>query len=585
MNTSILKVLTAITARANGRSVAAALVVAAMISVTILPGSLSNQARALAARHSQVRAQAAGVTPSYDQDHAVTQIIPASGGSLATTGADGTLFTLYIPVDGLLSAARVTMTPVNSIEGLPLSGGLAAAVQVEPAGLQLWKYATLVIEPVDAVAPAFETGFSWDESGSDFHLYSLQLPSRIQRENSNGSGLQLNPRGLVFKLLHFSGYGVGAGTDADRDAQRQQPPSYSEARFEQQFEAVAGKERRRQLASIGGDAEIDAGIRPAASEGEYEEQAEWVADADNQLREQYTNETRPAMDAALASRDDAQLKCAAEKALGWDRKAELLGVSGKFYKKAHKAIFKYLDKALQIVADNSGRRCGQNNKPEEVAVLLGIARQQELLGFDSSKTLENVEKCGKFELEFDSEIDISSDPETTRTHVHAKVPIKLKLEAGHNVEGVAPLEYFSFQFTPALCSATATTKDAELVVVSFSVDINPRQIGDCTTATSGSKFQLLSVDIEPGQPREVITMICPPPPAGIGTFTLPESSNWFLFFAALHADEQGEGGYKIAGWEPGSGSLLARRTYSRDKSFGPASATERTAMNLWHRPE
>ena len=220
-------------------------------------------------------------------------------------------------------------------------------------------------------------------------------------------------------------------------------------------------------------------------------------------------------------------------------------------------------------------------------MLLGLARQQELLGFDSSKTLENVEKCGKFELEFDSEIDISTAPETTRTHVHAKLPIKIKIDgSGHNVEGVAPLEYFSFQFIPAeVCTATATTKDAELVVLSFSVDINPRQIGDCTTATSGSKFQLLSVDIEPGQPTEVITMICPPPPAGIGTFTLPESSNWFLFFAALHADEQGEGGYRIAGWEPGSGSLLARRTYSRERNFGEAMATERTAMNLWHRPE
>ncbi|HEU4389142.1 MAG TPA: hypothetical protein VFV34_15175 [Blastocatellia bacterium] len=586
MNARLLKPLREVTTRTPaGRRAVVALVLVAMIALGALPGYSSIHTRLLTTDRSQVELQALNVTPSYDQAHAVTQIISGGGGSLATTGADGTRFTLYVPVDGLLGAASVTMTPVDSVGGLPLSGGLAAAVKLEPAGLRLWKSATLVIEPPQAVSPDSETGFSWDEPGSDFHLFSLELPSRIQRENSSSAGLQLNPRGLVFKVLHFSGYGVGNATDADRAAQQQRPPSYSEAQFEQRLQAPASRERRRQLASRPSAEGLDADLQSAAADGEYQEDSEWVAEADKMLRDRYNNEIKPEMDAALESRDDARLKCAAGKALGWNRNAELLGMSGKFYDKATRKIFKFLRAALEIVADNSSKRCSQQ-KPEEVAVMLGIARQQELLGFDSSKTLENAQKCAKFEIEFDSEIDIKTAPATMSAHVHAKVPIKVEIGSAESASGTGPLEYFSFRFTPAeVCSATATTKNAELVVAGFSVDINPRQIGDCTTATSSSSFHLLSVDIEPGQPTETVTMICPPPPAGIGNFTLPASSHWFLFFANLHQDEQGEGGYKITGWEPVSGSLLARRTYSRDRSFGDASVTERTAMNLWHRPE
>src|SRR6185503_6111098 len=112
-----------------------------------------------------------------------------------------------------------TMTPVSMVGGLPLSGGLAAAVQLEPDGLRLFNFATLVVEPPQSLSPNQETSFAWDQAGDDFHLFPMQTPNSTRRENARGSALALNPRGLIFKLLHFSGYGVGSGTDADRAAQ------------------------------------------------------------------------------------------------------------------------------------------------------------------------------------------------------------------------------------------------------------------------------------------------------------------------------------------------------------------------------
>src|SRR5215813_10835461 len=55
------------------------------------------------------------VVPTLDSDHAVTQIVPAGGGTVTATGADGSKFTLIIPVNSLLSSARVKMTPVSAV--------------------------------------------------------------------------------------------------------------------------------------------------------------------------------------------------------------------------------------------------------------------------------------------------------------------------------------------------------------------------------------------------------------------------------------------------------------------------------------
>lgn len=563
------------------RSAVLTLALVALIAASVLPGYSSSHATRLATRQAGTEPQGLTVTPAYDRSRSVTQIVLADGGTVTATGGDGTQFTLIVPVNSLLSAARITMTPVTAVGGLPLSGGLAAAVQLEPDGLRLFNMATLVIEPPQSVSPSLETSFAWDQTGDDFHLFPMLPPSSIQRENVKASGPQLSPRGLVFKLLHFSGYGVGSGTDADRAAQQQRQPSGSEARFEQRLEAIMGKERKRQLATAQTAAEIDS-VRTTADDDDPDYLSELV-----QLhQDRYTNEVKPAMDAALISKDDRDLQCAVQKALGWERQTELLGLTGKFFTKTYKKLWKFIRQALDIVGENASQRCSKEHKPEEVATLLGVARMQELLGFDDSKTIENAKRCAHLELEFDSEIDLETGAGPLKMHVHAKVPLPVGLNATIDGPlGEAPLEYSSCQWilTDTDCSVTIVTQDATLLVASLNVDLNPRTIGDCNTSNSAGTLNIISVIIIPGIPREVITLICPDDPPL--TVTLP---GWSATFDKFHSDEAVSDpalGYSVSGWEAANGSLLGRRTYSRDGSLDGLPMTERTAINLWHRPE
>ena len=111
---------------------------------------------------------------------------------MSVTAQDGTKYTLTMPKDALLSAVEVTMTPVDTIAGLPLTKGLVGAVQLEPHGIQLNKPASLTIEPPADAPVAEQTAFLYHQGGHDFHLYPLG-PERT----------------LTMRLMHFSTPGVG----------------------------------------------------------------------------------------------------------------------------------------------------------------------------------------------------------------------------------------------------------------------------------------------------------------------------------------------------------------------------------------
>jgi hypothetical protein len=158
----------------------------------------------------------------HDASRAVTVRIPTAGGTLSTTAADGSRFTLEIPKDALLSDRDVTLTPVSSIGGLPLSGGLAAAVHVEPEGLVLYESATLTIEPAAAVSRSEAITFSYQGAGAEFFLHP-PLP---------GAGAIRVP------VLHFTGFGVGRGTKADVDAQALRLPTLEVDQLSQRLAVV-----------------------------------------------------------------------------------------------------------------------------------------------------------------------------------------------------------------------------------------------------------------------------------------------------------------------------------------------------------
>ncbi|HEX2168179.1 MAG TPA: hypothetical protein VHG09_13175, partial [Longimicrobiales bacterium] len=126
-------------------------------------------------------AQPLTLETTQDDDHAVTRVITSRGGTLIATGGDGTRYRLRIPEGAVLSPVSITMTPVASVSGLPVSGGNAAAVQLEPSGLQLYRAAELTIMPRVDVPAAEQVAFAWYGTGQDAHQYPLRLdPDRIQ---------------------------------------------------------------------------------------------------------------------------------------------------------------------------------------------------------------------------------------------------------------------------------------------------------------------------------------------------------------------------------------------------------------------
>ena len=84
-------------------------------------------------------------TVTESNNKTVSQVIGMEGGTLSTTGNDGSSFVLTIPAGALSMATTIDMSPVAAISGLP--GGLVAAADLRPAGLFLWAPATLSITP------------------------------------------------------------------------------------------------------------------------------------------------------------------------------------------------------------------------------------------------------------------------------------------------------------------------------------------------------------------------------------------------------------------------------------------------------
>ena len=133
------------------------------------------------------------VTP--ESGNTVTALIPAAGGELAATGADGTVYTLTIPDKALMTDTEISMTPVAAMKGLPTGDDVTFAVQLAPDGLHLEDFATLTITPKMALPIDQQVPFGYEAAGAGMFV---ALPV-------------VNDPGVQLRILHFSGYGVTKG--------------------------------------------------------------------------------------------------------------------------------------------------------------------------------------------------------------------------------------------------------------------------------------------------------------------------------------------------------------------------------------
>ncbi len=75
------------------------------------------------------------VAPTLDNKHSVTQVVSAAnGGVVSITGADGSVFTLTIPPNALLSDEAITMTPLTAWWDCPSAADSWPAFDSVPPG-------------------------------------------------------------------------------------------------------------------------------------------------------------------------------------------------------------------------------------------------------------------------------------------------------------------------------------------------------------------------------------------------------------------------------------------------------------------
>lgn len=155
-----------------------------------------------------------------DASRAVTATIGEQGGQLNATSADGAAYSFVVPAGALEFDEVITLTPAADVEHFRLSGGLAGAANLEPAGLYFFTPTRLYITPTIALTAPLHLGFAFDGAGH-FHLRPLLSPTRsvaVALVTPAAMGSE-----LIQEIRLLQGYGVGSGTAEDVTVQRAQP--------------------------------------------------------------------------------------------------------------------------------------------------------------------------------------------------------------------------------------------------------------------------------------------------------------------------------------------------------------------------
>lgn len=287
-----------------------------------------------------------------------SQAIGPEGGTLNAIGLDGTKFTLEIPKDAIAEDTFVSMIPVASIAGIPLSKGLVGAVQFEPDGLRLSQPALLTVEPTRPIPVSEQVGFAYAGAGQDFHLAPLAPRTDM----------------IQVYVFNFSGAGVGQGSTADIGAAI---PASPLARLQQKTAEAIQRDREQGNEMLSGETiKIVEGAL-----GEYQAFLE-------------TSLKRAGSDCSLAQQVMAEQ-------IALERQMQLLGVASDdqdagwlVSASAEKALENCVKEAVEELRKACAEGASQEKIAAAVARLIGYERTRQILGAadETSSPLADVDK-------------------------------------------------------------------------------------------------------------------------------------------------------------------------------------------------
>ena len=541
------------------RPVLALLLIPLAASACVLPGMPgASSGAADFAEAGDPSTEPVRVRLSTDDAHAATAEIPAEGGSLSTTGADGTRFTLEIPTGALLAPTTITMTPIASMDGLPTPEGLAAAVEFEPDGMVLYEVARLTIDLAEPVGldQQIPIGVSGDE-----HDLELAFSEVL------GDTLQL-------QLLHFSSAGVAKGTLADLEPVRRRLGGSAEARLRSLAIFQSTLSRQRQLVGV-----EDTGIDPAFLE--------------SFVREFRALVLGPRLNAAEES-------CAAGRLalltyFEFQRTLQLLG-----HPQADEGFSQEILGLIPTIARQCITEEYEMCRDDHIAhhILLAITeieRQIQLLGLEGASLEAAMEearqlaaKCLRFELKFESEVSGSAVNVRDATSTMTGTALLLYDPRTGKITGDAPLENSVFEVgeylaPPMKCIGTGSPGPAgPLTVYGVTFLVKHRGPDDPLGYVAD-----LVLNYDTGQSsHETLEATCSY--AGMSVATGPvEVPIWAAGFTQAHVNEvsvgEAGGAFQAEGWTVEGGDLFAELEW--DLSAAALSGSEKGFFELYHRPE
>jgi len=396
-----------------------------------------------------------------------------AGGVLTTTGLDGTQFTLDIPEGALLAPELITMTPVEAISDLPVPGGLVAAVDLQPSGLEFWEPVVLTIDPVADIPPEEQTPFLI--SLGEFVLHPLVLES---------SEIQL-------PLTHFSAAGLAQGPVTDL-------PRLSSA-FDAYTAAVAALVLPQRPALLGG----------GSGDPQFASDLAELADA------YYDANLAPGLEVADANVAGFGACPVAIQLVrhAWAFAALGQSIGGQQQYPRLQAALQALSPHLAGCRQGDFNRCVQFHDLGAIGRIIAYTRVMALLGIpDSPSPLdEMVEKCARFEVSFlswictDDVLDICQEGISYRFLTRQNPVFSMSLTPSTGPLASAPLELatgggaWNEHFG---CQGYMESPGSTLQILGGGVSAN---LLSSRTSRTTPPFRLI---INPGAPEETLFLTC-----------------------------------------------------------------------------
>ncbi len=529
-------------------------------------------------------------TTTIDASRAATARIGPDGGSLTATGADGSRFLLEIPADAMIDEIEITMTPIESMDGLPLPDGLAAGVQLEPEGMAFYDFVTLTIEP--AVSIPVDHQLPIGTSGTTGAVY---LPL-----------IDLDPDAIRLQLTHFSSAGLSKGLTSDLEPVRQRLGGDADARLNSLFAREVAWARQH------GQSNVDM-VAATFLLDEYRKQV-----------------IEPRLKAASESCAAARL--AMLTSINYGRLRMLVGLSDESDDELEKLTPIYAKVCLQEEYELCRDEHIVHRMLPVISHLEKLRFRTGLFTAEMDQIMAHAQdlavRCLHFEVVFESSARMESDGTYNESEVESK--IEIRYDPGSippAVTGSSALVNTKYEVSDPIGGACKTTGNRgggtfEVMHLLF------------TVVRSGPDDPVGHVEdvrliYAPGISTETVTATCP----GAGSMTTPPNSIWSNTYLGVHRGELGgyddlpgsgeaqpppiaeltidqiralmqSGGqpgalpgglggeeagsgatYTTKGWEVDGGEFFAEKEWELAVGSGGASMTEEGSFKLYHRPQ